>query len=63
MRSNCYGRRIKMDDWGELHWYLGMRILRSEDKIIVDQEKYVENLLDQFNMINCKPKATPGEVN
>ena len=52
-----------MDDRGELHWFLGMRILRSEDKITVDQEKYIENLLKQFNMTNCKPKATPGEVN
>ena len=40
-----------------------MRILRSEDKITVDQEKYIENLLEQFNITNWKPKATPGEVN
>ena len=56
-------KSFKMDDRGELHWFLGMRILRSEDKITVDQEKYIENLLEQFNMTNCKPKATPGEVN
>ena len=42
-----------MDDRGELHWFLGMT---------ADQEKYIENLLEQFNMTNCKPKATPGEV-
>ena len=54
---------FKMDDRGELHWFLGMRILRSEDKITVDQEKYTENLLEQFNMTNCKSKATLGEVN
>ena len=55
-------KSFKMDDRGELHWFLGMRILRSEDKITVDQEKYIENLLEQFNMTNCKPKETPGEV-
>lgn len=56
-------KNFKMDDRGELHWFLGMRILRSGDKITVDQEKYIENVLDQFNMSNCKPVATPGEVN
>ena len=56
-------KSFKMDDRGELHWFVGMRILRSEDKITVDQEKYIENFLEQFNMANCKPKATPGEVN
>ena len=30
---------FKMDDRGELHWFLGMRIIKSEDKITVDQEK------------------------
>ena len=43
-------KNFKMDDRGELHWFLGMRILRSEDKITVDQGKYVDNLLEQFNM-------------
>ena len=54
---------FKMDDRGELHWFLGMRIIKSEDKITVDQKKYIENLLKQFNMSDCKPKATPAEVN
>ena len=31
-------KNFKMDDRGELHWFLGMRILRSEDGITVDQE-------------------------
>ena len=39
-----------MDDRGILHRFLGMQILRSEGKIIVDQEKYIESVLNQFNM-------------
>ena len=31
---------FKMDGRGELHWFLGMRIIRTEDKITVDREKY-----------------------
>ena len=48
-----------MDDRGTLHCFLGMQILRSEDKITVDQEKYIESVLGQFNMSDCKPMATP----
>ncbi len=54
---------FKMDDRGTLHWFLGMQILRSEDKITVDQEKYIESVLSQFKMIDCKPMATPEEIN
>ncbi len=36
---------------------------RSEDKSTVDQEKYIESVLSQFNMNDGKPMATPGEIN
>ena len=52
-----------MDDRDTLHWFLGMRILRSENMITIDQERYIESVLEQFNMSDCKPMATPGEVN
>ena len=52
-----------MDDRGTLHWFLGMQILRSENMITIDQERYIESVLEQFNMSDCKPMATPGEVN
>jgi hypothetical protein len=54
---------FKMDDRDTLHWFLGMRILRSENMITIDQERYSESVLEQFNMSDCKPTATPGEVN
>jgi hypothetical protein len=50
---------FKMDDRDTLHWFLGMRILRSENMITIDQE----SVLEQFNMSDCKPMETPGEVN
>ena len=52
-----------MDDRGALNWFLGMQILRSHDKITVDQKNYIETVLQQFNMSDCKAVATPGEVN
>ena len=54
---------FKMDDRGDLNWFLGMQILRSHDKITVDQTKYIETVLQEFNMSDCKAVATPGEVN
>ena len=54
---------FKMDDRGVLNWFLGMQILRSNDKITVDQKKYIETVLQEFNMNECKAVATPGEVN
>ena len=52
-----------MDVRGELHWFLGMRILRSEDGIIVDQDNYIANVLKEFNVSDSKPKVIPGKVN
>ncbi|CAB4026634.1 Hypothetical predicted protein [Paramuricea clavata] len=54
---------FKMDDRGDLNWFLGMQILRLHDKITVDQTKYIETVLQEFNMSDCKAVATPGEVN
>ena len=54
---------FKMDDRGDLNWFLGMQILRSHDKITVDQTKYIETVLQEFNMSDFKAVATPGEVN
>ena len=61
--KSVFKERFKMDDRGELYWFLGMRVLRSQDKITIDQEKYIQSVLNKFNMSNCKPLATPAEVN
>ena len=52
-----------MDDRGDLEWFLGMRILKTEKGITLDQEKYTQNILEQFNMQDCKPSKTPAENN
>ncbi len=61
--KSMLNENFKMDDRGVLNWFLGMQILRSHDKITVDQKKYIETVLQQFNMSDCKAVATPGEVN
>ena len=54
--------KFKMDDI-DLDWFLGMQILKTEKEITLDQEKYTQNILEQFNMQNCKPSKTPAEIN
>ncbi len=61
--QSMLNENFKMDDRGVRNWLLGMQILRSHDKINVDQNKYIETVLQQFNMSDCKAVATPGEVN
>ena len=52
-----------MDNRGDLEWFLGMRILKTEKGITLDQEKYTQNILEHFNMQDCKPIKTPAENN
>ena len=63
MRPKILESKFKMDDRGDLEWFLGMRILKTEKGISLDQEKYTQNFLEQFNMQNCKPSKTPTENN
>ena len=54
-------RKFKMTDLGSIQHCLGMRIYYNLNNqvISIDQEKYIEDLLEKFSMHNCKPVATP----
>ena len=56
--------RFKTTDLGESTLMLGMRITRDRAKrtLVLDQEVYVEKLLEKFNMQSCKDIATPEAV-
>lgn len=36
-----------------------MRIIHKEDSITLDQEHYIDVILEKFNMTNCKTADTP----
>ena len=55
--------RFKMIDLGEVYHLLGLRILRHDGSITVDQKHYIENMLRKYQMIDCKPVLTPMETN
>jgi ribosomal protein L12E/L44/L45/RPP1/RPP2 len=54
----------KMKDIGECEWILGMRVRRDRKKriLILDQEQYINKVLKQFGMDNCKPAITPEDT-
>lgn len=43
--------------------FLGIKIDKREDGIIMSQKTYLENLLKKFGMNECKPINTPMELN
>jgi len=48
---------------GLLHYFLGLEVYQIEDGIFISQRKYVSDLLNKFDMFNCKPTATSMNLN
>ena len=54
--------RFKMKDLGVLSWFLSIQFKCGKDCIEMNQRKFVEKILERFNMSDCKPKAVPCEL-
>jgi hypothetical protein len=56
--------RFDMSDLGPCTYYLGMQITRdrASRRLKLDQTQYLIRVLDAFNMTDCKPVATPMEM-
>lgn len=56
-------KEFKMTDLEEVSCFLGMKIQRDIDRRImrISQCRYLENLLERFNMSECKPISIPME--
>lgn len=57
--KNKLKNRFEMVDLKEIKLFLGMRIIRRDNSISMDQSSYILNILNKFQMTNCKPAATP----
>jgi transposase InsO family protein len=55
-----FSKAFKMEDKGQLHWFLGMEITRKKDVVEVRQKQYVNNMLVKYQMVDCKSVSTPG---
>ncbi|CAB1111740.1 unnamed protein product [Ectocarpus sp. CCAP 1310/34] len=52
--------KFNMTDGGPAELLLGMEIYQRDGDITVSQHKYVTNILNKYQMVDCKPAATPG---
>ena len=61
--KNALQATLRMEDIGRIHWFLGLRIRQEGGKVTVDQERYMETMLECFQMDQCKPSRTPADLN
>ena len=52
-----------MKDLGKLHHFLGMRVQRSGDGMLLSQRQFMIEILDRAGMADCKPCQTPVDTN
>jgi hypothetical protein len=59
--KSLISKRFPISDLGNCEWLLGMEIQRdrTNHKLILSQRAYVERVLKQFNMLECKTTNTP----
>ena len=54
---------FEMTDMGLLHFFLGLEIWQDQSGIFISQKRYVQELLQAFDMQDCKPISTPMDPN
>jgi hypothetical protein len=52
-------KELKINNLGNAKWLLGMSLTQNNNRITINQEKYVKQLLLRHHMENCKPAKTP----
>jgi hypothetical protein len=48
-----------MKDLGLMHYYLGLEVWQKNGEVFLGQGKYVVNILQKFEMMDCKSMTTP----
>ena len=56
-------REFEMSMIGELSFFLGLQIKQLKEDTFVCQSKYVEDILQKFDMKHAKPIKTPMATN
>lgn len=51
--------RFKMKDLGKLTYFLGIDFDQSVGCVKMSEKKYIERILERFDMKNCKARETP----
>ena len=58
-------KRFKAKDLGELHHFLGMKIIQNQNtaEVWIGQPAYTQDILEKFHMTDAKPVSTPLDAN
>ncbi|XP_070054675.1 uncharacterized mitochondrial protein AtMg00810-like [Nicotiana tomentosiformis] len=54
---------FKMKELGELRYFMGIEVMRSNKGILLNQRKYDLQLISEVGLSSCKPVSTPMEQN
>lgn len=49
--------RFQTKELGELKHFLGLEVERTKDGLLLCQQKYAQDLLERFGMLDCKPTS------
>ena len=55
--------KLKVKDLGQLRYFLGIEVLTSEKGILLNQRKYILELLSTVGLGGSNPASTPMEMN
>jgi len=55
---NLLRKEFEIKETTQLKSYLGMKIESDKNGIYLNQTKYIEKLLHQYEMSDCKPEQT-----
>jgi hypothetical protein len=61
--KNKLATEFEMKVLGLMHYFLGLEVWQSPEKIFLNQGKYVVEILKRFDMLECKAMNTPMEMN
>lgn len=54
--------QFNMKDLGDLRYFLGIEVDRTEHGIFLSQRKYVTDLLREYNLLHCRPLKLPMDT-
>ena len=63
MVKSLLSSKFEMTDMKELHYFLGIEVIRTPTGIMISERHYILNLLYKFGMAECKSMATPLDRN
>jgi histone deacetylase 1/2 len=52
-------KEFALKDLGDAHYFLGIEVKKTNDGLLLTQEKYTTNILKRVGMLTCKPTNTP----